>query len=71
MIIGVLLGNVQEFTPWIFMGTAGIFMYVALVDMIPGNSKFPARIVLNPIRDLCFYRTQLWSRTSLHFSRAA
>lgn len=35
MVIGVLLGNLENLTPWIFMGTAGIFMYVALVDMIP------------------------------------
>ena len=35
MVIGILLGNLENFTPWIFMGTAGIFMYVALVDMIP------------------------------------
>ncbi len=37
MVIGVVLGNVEHLTPWIFMGTAGIFMYVALVDMMPGK----------------------------------
>ena len=35
MVIGVLLGNLENLTPLIFMATAGIFMYVALVDMIP------------------------------------
>jgi len=38
MIVGILLGNIEHFTPWIFMGTAGVFMYVALVDMMPGKS---------------------------------
>lgn len=43
MIAGILLGNIEHFTPWIFMGTAGVFMYVALVDMIPGVSFLTSR----------------------------
>merc|ERR1712238_107010 len=35
MIIGRFLGDLPNLTPWIFMATAGVFLYVALVDMIP------------------------------------
>ena len=35
MIFGRLLGDLPNVTPWIFMATAGVFLYVALVDMIP------------------------------------
>ena len=35
MIVGRLLGDLPDLTPWIFMVTAGVFLYVALVDMIP------------------------------------
>lgn len=35
MIVGRFLGELAWMTPWIFMATAGVFLYVALVDMIP------------------------------------
>ena len=35
MVAGLLLGQISHVTPWIFAATAGIFLYVALVDMVP------------------------------------
>ena len=36
MVAGILLGNLDDgVTAWIFCAIAGIFLYVALVDMIP------------------------------------
>jgi hypothetical protein len=35
MILGLVLGNLDNWSSWIFCATAGIFLYVALVDMIP------------------------------------
>ena len=35
MVIGRVLGDLPSALPWIFMITAGVFLYVALVDMIP------------------------------------
>lgn len=34
MVIGVLLGNVGSASAWIFGLTAGIFIYISLVDMV-------------------------------------
>jgi len=39
MIVGIFLGNVPELASWILAGTAGIFLYVALVDMVPEMSS--------------------------------
>merc|ERR1712179_526332 len=35
MVIGILLGELPMVIPWILAATAGIFIYVALVDMMP------------------------------------
>jgi len=35
MVIGLLLGTIHNFSSWMFTATAGIFLYVALVDMMP------------------------------------
>ena len=34
MIIGVALGNISEASTWIFALAAGMFIYIALVDMV-------------------------------------
>ncbi|XP_035218171.1 zinc transporter ZIP10-like [Stegodyphus dumicola] len=39
MVIGVSLGNVHSATSWVFAGTAGMFLYIALVDMLPELSS--------------------------------
>lgn len=39
MVIGVSLGNVDSATTWVFSITAGMFLYIALVDMLPELSS--------------------------------
>ncbi|XP_032672948.1 zinc transporter foi-like isoform X2 [Odontomachus brunneus] len=39
MIAGVLLGSTPATTSWVFAAAAGIFIYIALVDMIPELSS--------------------------------
>ena len=36
MAIGVALGNVNDATVWIFACVGGLFIYIALVDMVSG-----------------------------------
>ncbi len=35
MVAGLLLGSHDSWSSWVFCATAGIFLYVGLVDMIP------------------------------------
>jgi zinc transporter 10 len=39
MLVGLLLGNLENFSSWMFAATAGVFLYVALVDMMPELSS--------------------------------
>ncbi|XP_023330774.1 zinc transporter foi isoform X2 [Eurytemora carolleeae] len=39
MLIGLVLGNLENFSSWMFAATAGVFLYVALVDMMPELSS--------------------------------
>lgn len=34
MVIGIFVGNVSSASSWVFALTAGIFIYIALVDMV-------------------------------------
>ena len=39
MVAGLFLGTIHSFSAWMFAATAGIFLYVALVDMMPELSS--------------------------------
>ncbi|KAG8196490.1 hypothetical protein JTE90_012306 [Oedothorax gibbosus] len=60
MVIGVALGNVESATSWVFAGTAGMFLYIALVDMLPeltapGDPDFPVSYQLSvQMLGICF-----------------
>jgi len=34
MILGVFIGHAREATEWVFAAAAGMFLYIALVDMV-------------------------------------
>ena len=34
MVIGVFIGNIEGASLWIFVAVAGMFLYIALVDMV-------------------------------------
>jgi zinc transporter ZupT len=34
-VVGLLLGSLGDVSAWLFAATAGVFLYVALVDMMP------------------------------------
>ncbi|XP_069122662.1 zinc transporter ZIP10-like [Argopecten irradians] len=35
MVIGVLIGNIGDSITWVYISVAGMFLYIALVDMLP------------------------------------
>jgi zinc transporter 10 len=35
MCVGITIGNTQEASQWVFAVAAGLFIYIALVDMVP------------------------------------
>ncbi|VEL08842.1 unnamed protein product [Protopolystoma xenopodis] len=39
MLVGIAVGNIQSASLWIFAFTAGTFIYIALVDMLPELSS--------------------------------
>ncbi|XP_041372401.1 zinc transporter ZIP10-like [Gigantopelta aegis] len=42
MAIGVALGNISDASVWIFACVAGLFIYIALVDMLPEMTHVPS-----------------------------
>ncbi len=70
MIVGVLLGNIQHFTPWIFMATAGVFMYVALVDMMPGEKTYHFGTFFGDEILLLNFRAELRACSPVYFEGA-
>ena len=55
MLAGLALGNIGHFSSWMFAATAGIFLYVALVDMMPELSSGHA----HPI-SRCLFKFIIW-----------
>lgn len=35
LVVGILLGELEEAAPWIFAVAGGMFLYISLVDMLP------------------------------------
>jgi len=44
VLIGLAIGSAHNTAPWIFSSTAGMFLYIALVDMVNDLSKNQACI---------------------------
>ena len=47
MAIGIILGNVESMSVWIFSATAGVFLYVSLVDLVRKIKGITAKMALN------------------------
>ncbi|WAR05577.1 S39AA-like protein [Mya arenaria] len=48
MVIGVAIGNIEGASLWIFTIVAGMFLYIALVDMLPEMSSVETKKGENP-----------------------
>lgn len=43
MVLGILIGNSKDSTQWVYCIVAGIFMYIALVNMLPELNPAPGQ----------------------------
>lgn len=50
MLIGVMLGNIESASLWIFTVVGGMFLYVSLVDMVIPGGKILNYSVLTVLR---------------------
>ncbi|VDI17035.1 solute carrier family 39 (zinc transporter), member 10 [Mytilus galloprovincialis] len=49
MCVGIFIGNIEGANQWIFVGVAGIFLYIALVDMLPQVSDVDTKKGEHPL----------------------
>ncbi|XP_052095423.1 zinc transporter ZIP6-like isoform X6 [Mytilus californianus] len=49
MCIGIFIGNIDGASLWIFVGVAGMFLYIALVDMLPQVSDVDTKKGEHPL----------------------
>ena len=59
VVIGLAIGSAHESASWIFASTAGMFIYIALVDMVRTN---------NSVREFCIQFTRYCTWTLTHFN---
>ncbi|XP_041371695.1 zinc transporter ZIP10-like [Gigantopelta aegis] len=52
MFVGIGLGNIHEASSWIFACVAGMFLYIALVDMLPEMTSIETKEGENPFYHL-------------------
>lgn len=52
MLIGVAIGNIQDASLWIFAVVGGMFLYIALVDMLPEMTSVATQKGENPYKHL-------------------
>lgn len=50
MLIGVMLGNIESASLWIFTVVGGMFLYVSLVDMVIPGKKNLKLLLLTVLR---------------------
>ncbi|KAL3836297.1 hypothetical protein ACJMK2_021734 [Sinanodonta woodiana] len=60
MLIGVLIGNVNSASMWIFAAIGGMFLYIALMDMLPEMTNMGTKKGENPFYHLAIQLTGMF-----------